>query len=380
MNIPGLSTIVGKIVSIGTEAIRAKLNQEEAVIRALKTLGIGINPENNFDSIYMHALVNYGIFKPEAILNFFRNDHIREAFRQSYYTGDPGILIKEAEGIIDWNRETNLLGRIDYDPRLEFKEFTGIFDEIVARLRTPAEAKRDIMISEIIKQVTEIKQGIKPAETYNPRINREAQNITGKDKWIQSKLVYQLELPQEPSEENIQALKATISEWKFITTSSLQPIVSIANGILGIGQTDGVTFDLSPVKPIDNCSIECDILIVAYGNDPSNWAGLRVRAFDFAYDFRLGYLVYIRRSGQVELYGPEGILAGLNHIVVPDPSATWTRLRVDILDSEIRVFVNGAKHIAIADKTFGGRGRIYLNTFGTHAQFKSFKVYELQHA
>ena len=378
MAIPGLSTVIGKIVGIGTEALKAKLKREEAVIRTLRTLGIGIEAEDNFDSIYIHTLVNYGIFKPESILNFFRNEYIREAFRQFSYSGDPSILTKEADGIIDWNLETNQLGQIDYDPRREFTEFNKVFDEIVGRLRTPADAKRDLVIREILDQVTEINKEIKPAETYNPRINTEAQIASGEDEWIQSKLVYQLELPNELSEDSVQVIRAAISEWKFITTSSSHPIVTVANGILGVGQTDGVTFDLSPVRPILNCSVECDVLIVAHGNDTSNWAGLSVRAFDFAYDFRLGYLVYLRRSGQVELYGPEGVLGGSDRILVPDPSAMWTHLRVDILDSEIRVYVNGKKHIAITDKTFGGRGRIYLDTFGTHAQFKNFRVYEVQ--
>ena len=165
-------------------------------------------PEDEFDSIYIYTLVKYGISKPEPILNFFRNEHIREAFRQSYYTGDLTILDNEAAGIIDWNLETNRLGKIDYDSRNEFREFTRVFDEYVNHLMSPADAKLYLAIVEALKEVTEMKQMMVIENTYTPRIILEVQHVPDEREWVQSELVYQMDLPQELTEQNIEGFKS----------------------------------------------------------------------------------------------------------------------------------------------------------------------------
>jgi len=66
------------------------------------------------------------------------------------------ILNREAEEIIDWNKETGLLGEIDYDPRLEFASFTAIFNQIVDNLRSPADVKRDQKLEDIQSELEEL--------------------------------------------------------------------------------------------------------------------------------------------------------------------------------------------------------------------------------
>ena len=208
-----------------------------------------------------------------------------------------------------------------------------------------------------------------------PKIIVQAPPLTSPlSQWVRGDLIYELVLPDD-----IEKLQTILSKWKFVTSSPKQPSVAVANGIIGIGHNDGVTFNQAPVAPIDNCSMEFELQIIDHGNDQSNWAGVRVRAFDFCYDFRLGYLVYLRRSGQVELYGPEGIIDGHDGAKVLNTLGVWTHIRVDILGSEIRVYVNGEQepHIRRIDKTFGGKGLIYLHTFGTHAQFRNLAIYSL---
>ena len=71
-------------------------------------------------------------------------------------------------------------------------------------------------------------------------------------------------------------------------------------------------------------------------------------------------------------------MAGDRQIAVWDTKDQWTHLRVDILNSEIRVLVNGKPWIRKIDKTFGDKGLIYLHTFGTHSWFREFRVSELK--
>lgn len=168
MAILELSMVTGAIVEISTEAVVKRLGRKEAIIRTLKHLKLESEPPaDDFDAIYAYALVEYGVFKPEPILNFFRNEFVRVAFRQSFYKNDPSILEREAEGIIEWNEETGKLGRIDYDPRREFAAFTAVFNEIVNRTRSPAEVKRDQKLDDLHHRTSEILERLEKLGTLD---------------------------------------------------------------------------------------------------------------------------------------------------------------------------------------------------------------------
>lgn len=183
-------------------------------------------------------------------------------------------------------------------------------------------------------------------------------------------LVYTLNLAGNGDE-----IRAKLEKWRFVGTSATQPIATVADGIIGIGTNDQTTFCHPLIDELENCSVECEIKIIDDGGDRSRWAGIRVRGF--LYDFRFGYLVYLRSSGAVELYRAEMILAAEQKAVAPDGKDTWTRLRVDIYNSAIRVWVNGELRITESDRKFCDKGLVYLHTFGTHAQFRDLSIYTL---
>lgn len=193
--------------------------------------------------------------------------------------------------------------------------------------------------------------------------------------WERGECIYYLNL-NEPSER----IQDELRRWRFVSTSERRPTGAVADGVIGIGQNDGTTFCLSPVRQLENCSVEFEICIVDDGSNQDNWAGVRLRAYDFCHDFRLGYLVYLRRSGTVELYGPKGVLAGASQVKVNDTKHSWTRLRVDVFQSEILVMVNGEVHFQKKDLTFRNEGFVFLHTLKSHAQFRDFRVYELRRA
>lgn len=179
-----------------------------------------------------------------------------------------------------------------------------------------------------------------------------------------------------PAKKLIYALDL-LSGWKFVSTSA-HPTVAIANEIIGIGNNDGTTFNLSPMKPIANCRVEFELRIIDDGGDTSRWAGIRLRGAQ--YDFRFGYLAYLRRTGTVELYTAGKVLAGESDPVVPDTKNLWTHLRIEIFNSHVWVFVNGQLHIHVKDTTFRNKGLIFLHTFGTHTQFRNMRVWQLMRA
>jgi predicted NACHT family NTPase len=149
-----LTMVTGAIVAMGVEATWEKAKRLESVIKLLQRFNLDpTNPPTDFDGVYIYTLVEYGVGRPEPILNFFRYKFVKEAFEQAFYKNDPSILDKEAEGIIQWNEETGKLGRIDYDPRREFAAFSAVFHELVDRTRTPAEVKRDQKLDNIREDI-----------------------------------------------------------------------------------------------------------------------------------------------------------------------------------------------------------------------------------
>lgn len=145
-----IESAIGAIVEIVLTAAWDRGKRREAVVRVLASLNLETdNPPDDFEGLYAYALVEYGVFKPEPVLNFFRNEFVCEAFRKAFYENDLSILEDEADGIIQWNEETGRLGTIDYDPRREFDAFRRVFNRLVDYSRTPAEARRDHTLEEI---------------------------------------------------------------------------------------------------------------------------------------------------------------------------------------------------------------------------------------
>lgn len=72
-----LSTVITTIWDIGRGAAIDKAKRSETIIRILRKLGLqsDVTPPD-FDSVYVHALVEYGIEKPKPILDFFRHEFI----------------------------------------------------------------------------------------------------------------------------------------------------------------------------------------------------------------------------------------------------------------------------------------------------------------
>ncbi len=168
MAILDMSMVTSAIVEMSLDAVVRKLGRRETIIRTLKRLKMDYEPPaDDFDAIYVYALVEYGVFKPEPVLNFFRNKYVHDAFRQSFYKHDLLILEREAEHIVQWNEESGELGRIDYDPRRELATFIAIFNEIVDRSRTPAEVVQDQKLGDLHQSISEILGKLEKLETLD---------------------------------------------------------------------------------------------------------------------------------------------------------------------------------------------------------------------
>ncbi len=154
---PVLEMLIGAILEMGVEGTWESVKRREAVIKLLKRFKLDPdNPPKDFEGIYAYTLVEYGVLKPRPVLMFFRNEFIQEAYKKAFHENDPSILDREADGIIQWSDETGKLGRIDYDPRHEFAAFTLVFNKLVSYSRTPAEARREHKLDQLLEEVKKI--------------------------------------------------------------------------------------------------------------------------------------------------------------------------------------------------------------------------------
>jgi tetratricopeptide (TPR) repeat protein len=154
---PPIDLVLGAILEISKDPLAKRISRSERIQRAFRQLGLTPDPPPaDFDAIYVHALVEYGWNKPEPVLNLWRNEQIREAFRRSFHRNDPVILTEEVEQLLLLNEETAILGRIDYDLRLEIEDFTQAFHGIIDRIRTPQEIRQQNQLREIRSELTTI--------------------------------------------------------------------------------------------------------------------------------------------------------------------------------------------------------------------------------
>lgn len=150
MAVPGIEIAISTILEVSRGPAGRRLNRSETIQRTLEQLNFTIDPPpNDFDAIYVRSLVEYGANRPEPVLNMWRNDFIRGAFRNSFYSGDPHFLESEVETIMSLQQERQVLGELEYDFRQEIDDFANQFNQIVDRIRTPHQAKQDLQIAAI---------------------------------------------------------------------------------------------------------------------------------------------------------------------------------------------------------------------------------------
>ena len=154
-----LDSLVLKIIlEIGKGTAKKAWNsmtRKDKVLKILQSVSLKGEPKPDFDSVYAHTLVQYGIEQPRLILDFFSHEDIQKAFKESFDKDDPSILHNEASALIEWNTIGDKLRNKRLDPRLEFARFTLVFNEVLDRTLTPAEVRRDHKLDEILKSIKE---------------------------------------------------------------------------------------------------------------------------------------------------------------------------------------------------------------------------------
>ena len=139
-----LSAITGTLVKLGAEKAFAGLNRQEAVIKARERLGLPTQPKpGDFEAIYRHALVEWGVFKPKPVLDLFRDRRVISDIHAYYQTGDAAALGERMAWLADWATRWRALGGVETDPRTELSGFLLTFERVVNEARPVDDALHD---------------------------------------------------------------------------------------------------------------------------------------------------------------------------------------------------------------------------------------------
>lgn len=152
-----LSTIVEAIISIAVAETRDRIRHHEAVLKVRRKLqGKLVDPEPTFDSVYVHALIEYGIGKPRLLLELFGYSLVQDAFRESFPGPDWTRVKDETQPFLETHEAGVTLRRMDIDPTLEIARFSAVFNAMVQRSKSPAEVWRDQTLSDVVLRLEKL--------------------------------------------------------------------------------------------------------------------------------------------------------------------------------------------------------------------------------
>jgi predicted NACHT family NTPase len=160
MMIP-LDPIISALTSIANPIIKDKFQRSETVIKLLKKFNL--DPEHplpDFSSVYAYTLVEYGIGKPKPILEMFREEEIKQAFRQAFDRNSPAIFLKQGEDFLDTYALGDEIKDLGIDIRREFAAFSAVFIAVTKRTRNPNEVFTNHQIDSVHKQIVAVQERI----------------------------------------------------------------------------------------------------------------------------------------------------------------------------------------------------------------------------
>ena len=140
LNLDPITAVVKAIASMAISPVKNQLERNERVIQLRKSLNLPPDhPPADFTAVYQYALVEYGVDKPQPLLEIFRQEEIIQAFRQAFELEDQSIFLKEGKDFLAWNVLGDHAQELKVDIRKEFSGFQAIFIKVANSTRTPAD-------------------------------------------------------------------------------------------------------------------------------------------------------------------------------------------------------------------------------------------------
>ena len=136
-----------------------KFQRNERIIQILKQYNLDPeHPPEDFNGIYVYALVEYGLGKPKSLLKLFRQEEIKTAFRKALDADNPTILLSSVDSFVDAHKISDDIKDLDIDIKRELAAFAAIFIEVAKKTRNPAEVLTNQEINSLHQRVIDLQE------------------------------------------------------------------------------------------------------------------------------------------------------------------------------------------------------------------------------
>jgi NACHT domain len=133
-----ITSLISKYAPQASQLIIKQAQKNEAVIKVLQELKL--NPTqiiDDLDTVYGYTLVKYGVFKPEAILNLFREKVIKDYFWDAYSNNAPFQFVENTKKFLNQSSELKtqiITAKINFLAELE--EFGEAFIAVAKQTKS----------------------------------------------------------------------------------------------------------------------------------------------------------------------------------------------------------------------------------------------------
>ena len=171
-----LDLLFNAINGIAQPLIKEKVQRNETVIKLLQQFKIDPeHPPGDFNGVYAYTLVEYGVGKSKPILELFRQQEIKAAFRKAFDHNNPSILLSEVDAFVDAYALGDEIKSLRIDIKREIAAFYIVFSQVARRTRNPADTMMSQQIGSLhtsIKNILELLDRIPTLEGIRTEIAR----------------------------------------------------------------------------------------------------------------------------------------------------------------------------------------------------------------
>ena len=154
---PLLDQIIQALAGIASPILKDKIQRNETVIRLLQQFNLDPeHPPSDFSGVYAYALVEYGVGRPRQLLEIFRHEEVKQAFRKAFDHNNPSILLSEVDTFLDSYTLGSEVRSLGLDVRRETAQFATVFIEVAKRSRTPSDVLMSHQLGSLHKHIAAI--------------------------------------------------------------------------------------------------------------------------------------------------------------------------------------------------------------------------------
>ena len=124
-----IAQIITKYAPQASQLVVKEAQKRETIVKVLKQLGWSQTEiPDDVDTVYAYALVEYGVFKPEAILNLLREKEIKDYFWKAYTNNSPFQFLENTKKFLKEHRKLKKeIENYTIDLCAELEEFGEVF-------------------------------------------------------------------------------------------------------------------------------------------------------------------------------------------------------------------------------------------------------------